>query len=157
MRAIACKRGFLPWRGVCAAVASLACLGLPSPAGAADEAAQRETAECVAVMQTVADDLARRIKAGDRSQEPALRRQLERAAALIGRTYLDGFHDAGEAKARLKAAQERQAGWDEARRSSVHQACLKKADAELATASGPERFVVERLAQARFKRMLEQH
>jgi hypothetical protein len=126
------------------------------PAHAAAETALDDTANCIAVMQTNADDLARQIKAGDKAREPALRSELERAGALIGRTYLNGLHDSGEAKARLKAAQEAQAAWDEARKDSVYQTCLKKADAELASASGPERFFVARFAQARLKRMLGQ-
>jgi hypothetical protein len=124
---------------------------------AADEATYDDTANCIAVMQTKADDLARRIKAGDKAQEPALHTELVRAAALIGRTYLDGMHDSAEAKARLKAAQESQSAWDEARKASVHQACLKRADDELAAATGPERLIVDRVAAARFKRMLEEH
>lgn len=127
------------------------------PARAGDEAASNDTADCIAVMQTKADDLARRIKAGDKTQEPALHSELVRAAAIIGRTYLDGMHDSAEAKARLKAAQERQLAWDDARKTSVRQACLKRADDELAAASAPERLIVERVAQARFKRMLEEH
>jgi hypothetical protein len=46
--------------------------------------------------------------------------------------------------------------WDDERKKSVHQACLKRADAELAAASGPQRFVVERYAQALLKYMLKQ-
>jgi hypothetical protein len=124
------------------------------PVHAADEAAYDDTADCIALMQTNADDLARRIKAGDKDQEPALRSELRRAGVLIGRTYLDGLHDSAEAKARLKVAQERQATWDEERKQRVHQACVGRADAELSAASGPERFIVERYAQARLKRML---
>jgi hypothetical protein len=126
-------------------------------ARAGDEAAYSDTADCIAVMQTKADDLARRIKAGDKTQEPALHTELVRAAAIIGRTYLDGMRDSAEAKAQLKAAQERQLAWDEARKASVRQACLKRADDELAEASGPERLIIDRVAQARFKRMLEEH
>ena len=68
--------------------------------------------------------------------------------ALIGRSYLDGVRDSRTAKARLKAAQ--RADWrgttNEEERSP--DACLKRADAGLAAASGPQRFVVERYAQA---------
>jgi hypothetical protein len=114
-----------------------------------------DTADCIAVMQTHADAMARQVKAGDTSREPALKTELRRAGALIGRTYLDGMRDGDEAKARLKAAQQRQQGWDDERKTTVHAACLKRADAELAEASAPERFFVERFAQARLKRMLQ--
>jgi len=130
-------------------------LWLPAHAGSEDTF--DDTASCIAVMQTNADDLARQIKAGDKDREPALQTELRRAGALIGRSYLDGLHDGNEAKALLKAAQERLAAWDEERKKSVHQACLKRADAELAAASGTERVFVERFAQARLKRMLEAH
>lgn len=130
-------------------------LAAPWRAHAAGDASVDDAARCIAVMQTNADDLARQIKAGDKGQELALHNELRRAGALIGRTYLNGLHDAAEAKARLKAAQESQSAWDESRRISVHQACLKQADAELAAASGLERYFAERFAQARFKRMLE--
>ena len=121
-----------------------------APQGPADD-----TADCIAVMQTHADAMARQVKAGDASREPALKTELRRAGALIGRTYLDGMRDGDEAKARLRAAQQRQQGWDDERKTTVHTACLKRADAELASASGPERFFVERFAQARLRRMLE--
>ena len=105
-------------------------------------------------MQGAADDLARRIKAGEPAREPALRTELTRAGALIARTYLEGLRNADEAKARLQAAQARQASWDSERKRSVHQACLKRADAQLATASAPERFAASRFAESRLKRML---
>lgn len=124
------------------------------PAHAGGEATYDDTADCIALMQTNADELARRIKAGDKAREPALRSELKRAGILIGRTYLDGLHDSAEAKARLKAAQERQATWDEERKKRVYEACVKRADAEFAAASAPERFIVERYAQARLERML---
>lgn len=152
----AAQRRRLFFRWISASVALAFQLGSAS-AGPREEAARQETATCVAVMQTHADTLARSVKAGDKSKEAALRSELERAAALIGRTYLDGLQDPAEAKARLQAAQERQAGWDDARRGAVRQSCVKKADAELAAASGAERFLVARVAQARLKRMLEQH
>lgn len=120
-----------------------------------DAAAYDETASCVAVMQTSAEELARQVKGGDKAQEPALRSELVRATALVGRNYLDGMHDSAEAKARLKAARERQLAWDAASKASVRQACLKRADAELASASGPERFIVERIAHVQMTRMLQ--
>ena len=126
------------------------------PAQATDEATYHETANCVALMQTNADELARQIKAGDKAREPALRTELTRAGALIARTYLDGLHDSAEAKARLKAAHESQATWDEERKKRVHEACVKRADAELAAASGPERFAAQRFAQVRLERMLSE-
>lgn len=124
---------------------------------ASDSASHDETANCIAVMQTNADELVRQVKGGNKAQEPALHAELVRAAALVGRTYLNGFHDEAEAKARLKAAQERQSGWDEARKVNVRQACLKRADAELAAASGSQRFIVEQIAQLTMQRMLRAH
>jgi hypothetical protein len=132
-------------------------LALPTTviAAPATESLDRDqTAHCVAAMQTHADALARLVKAGDMSQEPALRTELERAAALIGRTYLDGLHDEDEAKARLKKAQEAQAGWSDERRRRVHEDCVRRADAELAAANGFERFIVRRVADRRLRRML---
>jgi hypothetical protein len=80
-----------------------------------------------------------------------------RATALGGRTYLDGPHESAEAKPRRKAAQQRQAAWDEARKARLYQACLQRADAELAAASPPERFIVEHIAQSTMQRMLRVH
>lgn len=126
-----------------------------APAHAAgDPARHDDTANCVAVMQPNADELARQVKAGNKAQEPVLRKELVRATALVGRTFLDGLHDSAEAKARLKAAQMRQAAWDEPRKAQLRLACLKRADAELAAASRPERFIVERVAQTTMQRML---
>lgn len=121
---------------------------------APDKPSYDDTANCIAVMQTNADNLARQVKRGNKAQEPALRAEILRATALVGRTYLDGMHDSAEAKARLKAARERQAEWDAAHRASVRQTCVKRADVELANATSAERFIVERIAQVQFKRML---
>jgi hypothetical protein len=129
-----------------------------APVFAASAAASYdETANCIAVMQTNADDLARQVKGGNKAQESALRTELVRATALVGRTYLNGLHDSAEAKARLKAAQERQTAWTEARKANVRQACVKRADAELAAASGSQRFIVERFAQVTMRRLLQAH
>jgi hypothetical protein len=139
-----------------ASIAVAAALSWWVSAQAAGEATVDDTANCIAVMQPLADQLARQIKAGDTAREAALRSELTRAGALIGRSYLDGVRDSRTAKARLKAAQEGQVAWDDERRKSVHQACLKRADTELAAASGPQRFIVERYAQALLKHMLKQ-
>jgi hypothetical protein len=135
---------------------ALALLVLALGAQAAPDAARAdETANCIAVMQTHTDDLARQVRAGQKTLEGPLRAELVRAAALVGRTYLNGLRDGDEAKARLHAAQERQKSWDAPRRASLRQSCDKRADAELAAASRAERFVVERVARSRMKRMLE--
>jgi len=143
-------------RASIALAAALSASALWVPAHAAGEATLDDTANCIAVMQTNADDLARRIKAGDKARQPTLEAELRRAGVLIGRTYLDGLHDASEAKARLKAAHERQAAWDAERRNRVHQACVKRADGELAAASGAQRFIVDHYAKAQLERMLKQ-
>lgn len=113
-----------------------------------------ETAVCVAVMQLRADEMAQQVRTGDTAQEAALRTELERAAALIGRAYLDGLHDEAQARARLKAAQDAQAGKSAAERAGLHAACVRRADAELESASFLQRFIVSRIAQARMSRLL---
>ncbi|MFO1219209.1 MAG: hypothetical protein U1E89_12610 [Burkholderiaceae bacterium] len=142
-----------------AAAVSLAMLLLPAleAQAAPDAAAADETAHCIAAMQTQADDLARQVKAGDSSKQGALRVELVRASALVGRTYQAGLHDGKEAKARLKAAQAQQTEWDEPRRSRLRQSCQQRADAELASATRAERFIVERVADATMQRMLGAH
>lgn len=117
-------------------------------------AAVDPTAQCIAVMQSRADEFARQVRAGDASQEPPLRAELERAAALIGRAYLDGLHDEAEARARLKQAQDAQAALSDSERATLHAACVKKADAELESASFLQRFIVSRIAQARLNRLI---
>jgi hypothetical protein len=124
------------------------------PAHAANETKLEETANCIALMQTTADDLARRIKAGDKAQEPVLRTELTLAGALIARTYLEGLRDGNDAKARLNAAHQRQVGWEPERKRSAHQVCLTRADAQLARASTLERVAASRFAESRLKRML---
>jgi hypothetical protein len=126
------------------------------PAIAAPEDTYDDTANCIAVMEVTADELARQIKAGDKDREPALRTELVRAAALVGRVYFDGMHDEHAARARLNEARERQKTWDDARRSRVHGACLQRADAELAGASGAERLVIDKVAEVRMRRMLRE-
>jgi len=124
------------------------------PAHADPQDAYDDTANCIAAMESIAEELARQVKAGDATREPELRIELRRGAALIGRTYLDGLHDEHEARARLEAARERQKTWDEARRNSVRKTCRRRADAELAAASGIERAVVDRVAERKLQRML---
>src|SRR4051812_227146 len=105
---VRCARVIALWGVVMAGA-----LWLSAPtAHAAPQSPADDTADCIAVMQTHADAMARQVKAGDTAREPALKTELRRAGALIGRTYLDGMHDGDEAKARLKAAQQRQQGWD---------------------------------------------
>lgn len=135
-------------------VVALSIWALCAPAQAANETRLEETANCIALMQTAADDMARRVKAGDQAREPALRTELTRAGALIARTYVEGLRNGDEAKARLQAAQARQAGWDPERRRSVHQACRTRADAQLGSASTLERVAATRFAESRLKRML---
>jgi hypothetical protein len=125
-----------------------------APARANPGAGHDDTASCIAVMQMQADELARLVRTGDKAQTPALQTELERAAALIGRTYLDGLHDQAQAKAQLKEAQDAQATWSDAQKNSLHLSCVKRADAELAAASRTQRFAVERIAQARLQRLL---
>jgi len=122
---------------------------------AAPEDSYDDTANCIAVMEVTADELARQIKAGDKDREPALRTELVRAAALVGRVYFDGMHDEHAARARLNEARERQKAWDDARRNRVHGVCLQRADTELAGASGAERLVIDKVAEVRMRRMLK--
>jgi len=124
------------------------------PALAAPLESYDDTANCIAVMEVTADDLAHQVKVGDKARESELRIELVRAAALVGRVYFDGMRDEQAAKASLSAARERQKTWDAARRNGVHGACLKRADAELASASRTERFIVGRVAEGRMRRML---
>lgn len=123
-------------------------------ASAADATGYDETAACVAVIQTRSDDLARQVRAGDKSQQAELHTELVRAAVLIGQAYLDGLHDERDARAMLQNAHDAQASWTEAQRNAAHEACVRKADAALAEASPIQRFIVERVAQARMNRLL---
>ncbi|MBE7426649.1 MAG: hypothetical protein HS106_11520 [Ideonella sp.] len=135
------------------ALCLMAALSWPS-ARAAPQATDDDTADCIAVMEVTAGELARQVKAGDKEREPALRAEMVRAAALVGSVYFDGMHDERTAKARLNEARERQKTWDDERRSRVHGACVLRADAELAAASGAERLVIEKVAEVRMRRML---
>jgi hypothetical protein len=141
-------------RASMALVLALSIWALGTPARAANETKLEEAANCIALMQTAADDLARQVKAGDPAREPALRTELTRAGVLIARTYLEGLRSGDEAKARLRAAQARQASWEPERRRSVHQACRTRADAQLGSASTLERVAASRFAESRLKRML---
>ncbi len=141
--------------GSAAAVIALAsALAALCAARAADLAGYDEKALCVAVIESRSDDLARQVRDGDKSQQPALHTELVRAAVLIGQAWLDGLHDEHEARAMLQNARDAQAAWSEARRNTTHDECIKKADAALANASALQRFIVERIAQRREERML---
>lgn len=128
---------------------------LASPALAQPEhLSSDETATCIAVMQHQVEAWAQQVRAGDRSLEPTLLAELERAAALMGRSYLDGARDEAEAKARLKAAAEAQAAWPEERRLRERLVCDGHADAEIARAGWAQKIVIQKMARSRLKRML---
>lgn len=131
----------------------LPCLALP--AGAQSEhLSSEETATCIAVMQHQADAWAQQVRRGDRALEPTLLAELERAAALMGRSYLDGARDEAEAKARLKAAQEAQASWPAERHLRQRLVCDGHADAEIARAGWAQKLLIRKMARSRLKRML---
>ncbi len=67
-------------------------------------------AACVAALKVRADALALRLRAGDAKVQPELTKLLEHGYAFIGDAYLNGHRDEKAAKARLKAAQDAQAG-----------------------------------------------
>lgn len=128
---------------------------LALPAGAQPEhLSNEETATCIAVMQHQAEAWAQQVRQGDRALEPTLLAELERAAALMGRSYLDGARDEAEAKARLKAAQEAQAAWPEERRLRQRLVCDGHADAEIARAGWAQKLLIQKMARSRLKRML---
>lgn len=153
-----CRRPQAPRRCGCMRtlhrrIALLSCLALPVLAQP-EALSGEETATCIAVMQHQAEAWAQQVRQGDRALEPTLLAELERAAALMGRSYLDGTRDEAEAKARLKAAQEAQANWPAERRLRQRLVCDSHADAEIARAGFAQKLLIQKVARSRLKRML---
>ena len=137
---VACLAGALAWTGA---------------APAATHATPDEMAACVAAMQVQAEEWAAAVRAGDAGLEKTLLAELERASALMGRSYLDGAHDEADAKARLKAARDAQAGWPREQREALRLSCDARANAELAASNFLQRALVQRMARKRLQTMLK--
>jgi len=134
--------------------ATLALAGaLGGQAAAADEAlTDGRVATCSAALKTQADQLAEKVKAGDKEAERQLRTTWEHGLALVSAAYLNGLRDEAKAQALLKQAQDVQADWPAEELARVQQGCHEEGEQILQRASGLQHFVVEKLARKKVDR-----
>jgi hypothetical protein len=110
-------------------------------------------ASCVAALKVRADALTQRLQAGDASVQAELTKVLEYGYVFIGDAYLNGHRDEKAAKARLKAAQEAQAGLSEAQLTRRQADCQTEATKLLAETGGFNRMLISNAARARIAKL----
>ena len=110
-------------------------------------------AACVAALKVRADMLAQRLQSGDANVQPELTRLIEHGYAFIGDAYLNGHRDEKAAKARLKAAQEAQAGLSEAELTQRQGGCQAEAMKMLSETGSFNRMLIASAARARIAKL----
>ncbi len=115
---------------------------------------ERHAAQCVAALESHAELLAARAKAGDAAVLPLLQSRVESAAAFIGDNYLHGEVDDDHSRALLDAARGEQKTLDPAERTARQTRCADEGAQLLAAASGLQRIVLKRFAKRRTDRLL---
>jgi hypothetical protein len=121
----------------------------PASAGPTPERA----ASCVAALKVRADALTKKLQAGDSKVQPELTKILEHGFAFIGDAYLQGHRDKKAAEARLKAAEEAQAGLPEAQLTQRQAECSREATKLLAETAAINRMMVAGAARARVSKL----
>lgn len=116
---------------------------------------ETHTYECVAALDTKADELARQLKAGQADLRPLLVTTLEAGAAFIGNAYLQGDRDEARSQALLNAALQAQKALSEADLGTRQSACAQEGARLLSEADLIGRVVVSRLVQRRLQKVLE--
>jgi len=110
-------------------------------------------ASCVAALKVRADALTQRLQAGDAKVQPELTKVLEYGYVFIGDAYLNGHRDEKAAKARLKAAQEAQAGLSQAQMAQRQSDCQAEATKLLADTAAFNRMLIANAARARIAKL----
>jgi len=110
-------------------------------------------ASCVAALKVRADALTQRLQAGDAKVQPELAKVLEYGYVFIGDAYMNGHRDEQAAKARLKAAQEAQAGLSEAQLTQRQAGCQAEATKMLAETAAFNRMLIANAARARIAKL----
>ncbi len=125
----------------------------PAPAAPAMPR-ERHAAQCVAVLESHAELLAARARAGDAAVLPLLQSRVEAAAAFVGDNYLHGDGDDDHSRALLDAARGEQKTLDPAERTARQTRCADEGAQLLASAGGLQRSVLKRFARRRIDRLL---
>lgn len=112
----------------------------------------RRASQCAAVLKS---DVERRSAqpAAAQAQRARLLQETEAAFAFVGEAYRRGLRKP-EADAMLDAASREQAGWRDAQRQTLLQACLGEARVLLDEANAVERLLVRRTARHRVDKLL---
>lgn len=133
-----------------------ALLGAALAAAAALPATSRErqTARCVAALESQTRALAAQARSGDEAALPLLQSQLESAAAFVGDNYLHGDRDNEHARSLLDEARSEHQQLDPTQAAARQSRCAAEGAQLLAAASGLQRAVLKRFAKRRMDRLL---
>jgi hypothetical protein len=131
------------------------CAALLLACGAGAQAADTDTAQCVAVLKLQSNDLARQVKSGNEARRPELLQVLRQGAAFVGDAWLDGMGDENSAKAKLAQAEDQVRKLEPTKATALRQQCGSEADTMISQAPGWQRKVIDRFAQARMDKLLQ--
>lgn len=126
------------------------------PVAANPTGGEREwrTAECVAALDSRADDLVRQLKSGIGESRPVLLATLSAGAAFIGQAYLQGERDEARSQAQLSAAKEAQKSLSTAELTERQANCALEGTRLLAETNALGRLVIARLVDRRMQKLL---
>jgi hypothetical protein len=120
-------------------------------------ASEAEPVRCVAALKLHSNDLAQQVKAGDAARRPELLQVLREGAAFIGQAYLQhGLGEEDDAKAELAQAEAGVRALPPAQAVALRSQCSVRAEALIKGAAGWQRMVIDRFAQARMDKLLQQ-
>ncbi|MFZ4480569.1 MAG: hypothetical protein ACOYNZ_11840 [Rhodoferax sp.] len=111
-------------------------------------------ASCIAALSVKADDLARRIRAGQPELKPLLMVTLDAGAAFIGNAYLQGDRDEARSQAQLDAALQAQKALSDVDLALRQAGCAKEGERLLSEADLLGRAVISRFSQRRLQKLL---
>ena len=124
---------------------------------ASAQAADPDKLRCVAALKLHSNDLAQQVKGGNAARRPELLQVLRQGAAFIGEAYLhQGLGDEDEAKAELARAEAGVRAMGDPQAKALRTQCGARADTMIKNAPGWQRMVIDRFAQARMDKLLQQ-
>ena len=127
-------------------------------AASAHAAADPEKLHCVAALKLHSNDLAQQVREGDAARRPELLQVLRQGAAFIGEAYLQrALGNEDQAKEELAQAEASVRALPAPQASALRSRCTARAETMIEDAPGWQRMVIDRFAQARMDKLLQQH
>jgi hypothetical protein len=127
-----------------------------APAAAAQEASARDrhAAQCVAALEAHAQELAKRVLAGNEVSRAVLMARLVAGAAFVGDTYLHSDSDEQQARALTDEAREAQKKLPAPELAARTAACADEGTKLYAASNSVQQIIVKRLAKKRMQKLL---